>query len=105
MAPRAKVVTSPDEGEVTTPDDGDVTSPDEGESVSPSDESPDDHIARLLAEQASVVVDVRPTTVIMRVAISGTRDGEPWPHAGGEVTLPADEADRFIRAGYATPVD
>ena len=41
-------------------------------------------------------------TVIMAISITGYRDGQPWPGPGEPVTLPKDEADSFIRLGYAT---
>lgn len=43
-------------------------------------------------------------TVRMLITISGSRDGVPWPVAGGEVTLPAAEAAQYIAIGYAAPV-
>ncbi|AGP56183.1 hypothetical protein [Streptomyces rapamycinicus] len=39
--------------------------------------------------------------VRMKAAISGTRDGEPWPARGGVVELPQDEAEHLIGAGLA----
>lgn len=40
-------------------------------------------------------------TVRLVANISGTRNGEDWPAAGQEVTLPDDEADLLIRNGQA----
>ncbi len=42
--------------------------------------------------------------VVMRVRISGTRDGADWPPVGGELDLPDREAVELIAAGYAAPV-
>lgn len=42
--------------------------------------------------------------VKMRGAISGTRNGEPWPAIGGVVDLPADEAAVLCAQGMAEPV-
>ena len=39
--------------------------------------------------------------VRMKVNLSGTRDGEPWPERGKTVDLPDDEAQHLIRAGIA----
>ena len=41
--------------------------------------------------------------VRMRVAISGTRNGVPWPAAGGVVELPDGEAAALLAAGLAEP--
>jgi hypothetical protein len=43
------------------------------------------------------------TKVRMSVSISGSRDGEPWPPVGDEVTLPDEEAASLVAAGYAEP--
>jgi len=39
--------------------------------------------------------------VRMRVAISGSRNGEDWPPAGGEIDLPDEEAAHLIAQGLA----
>lgn len=39
--------------------------------------------------------------VRMKVTISGTRDGKPWPERGGTVDLPDDEAKQMVAAGLA----
>jgi ribosomal protein L29 len=39
----------------------------------------------------------------MKVAVSGARDGQPWPGIGGVVDLPDDEAQSYVTAGMATP--
>ena len=36
----------------------------------------------------------------MNIAISGTRNGDAWPPAGGSITLPAAEAQGYIDLGY-----
>jgi hypothetical protein len=41
--------------------------------------------------------------VRMRVSISGTRDGEPWPPAGQVVDLPDEEARHLCAGGLAAP--
>jgi hypothetical protein len=51
------------------------------------------------------MVKVANKKVKMLVKISGSHDGEDWPGIGGEVNLPADEADRLVRNGMATPAD
>ncbi|GGY29727.1 hypothetical protein GCM10010363_07730 [Streptomyces omiyaensis] len=43
--------------------------------------------------------------VLMKAALSGTHDGEPWPERGGLVDLPDDEARHLIRAGLAKESD
>ncbi|MFF4752657.1 hypothetical protein ACWD5R_11425 [Streptomyces sp. NPDC002514] len=43
--------------------------------------------------------------VRMKVTISGTRDGEPWPERGGVVDLPDGEAGQMIAAGLAVEDD
>jgi len=40
--------------------------------------------------------------VRMKVTISGTRDGQPWPDRGNSVDLPDDEAKQMIAGGLAT---
>lgn len=40
-------------------------------------------------------------TIVMKIAITGTRNGEPWPAVGGEISLPAEEAERYVQLGYA----
>ena len=42
--------------------------------------------------------------VKMQVYISGTRNGEAWPAAGGEVDLPDAEAAKYCANGLAIPV-
>lgn len=39
--------------------------------------------------------------VIMRVQLSGTRNGDDWPKPGTTVTLPKDEAHSMIANGLA----
>lgn len=39
--------------------------------------------------------------VVMRLSISGTRNGETWPQRGSEVDLPDDEAESLIAQGMA----
>jgi hypothetical protein len=41
----------------------------------------------------------------MKVTISGTRDGEPWPEKGGVVDLPDGEAKQLVASGLATTGD
>lgn len=70
----------------------------------------DRKLAALLAGQTvNDAADVEPVEgeieVRMLITISGLRDGEPWPPAGGTVTLPAAEAAQVIANGYATPVE
>lgn len=38
--------------------------------------------------------------VVMRVEISGSRDGVPWPAIGDGMVLPADEAAAYLVVGY-----
>lgn len=42
--------------------------------------------------------------VKMKVEISGTRDGEPWPPIGGEVVVCDLEGKDLCSAGHAEPV-
>lgn len=39
--------------------------------------------------------------VVMRVAVSGTRNGVPWPRPGDTVVLPEAEAAALVAAGLA----
>ena len=39
--------------------------------------------------------------VVMRVAVSGTRNGVPWPSPGDTVVLPEAEAAALVAAGLA----
>lgn len=39
--------------------------------------------------------------VVLKVWMSGTRDGEDWPARGGTIDLPKDEAEAMIAAGNA----
>ena len=39
----------------------------------------------------------------MRVQISGTRNGDPWPTPPAEIDVPAEEAQSLIAAGLAEP--
>jgi hypothetical protein len=43
--------------------------------------------------------------VRMKATLSGTRDGTPWPAAGGHVDLPAEEAQHLVTAGLAVEDD
>ncbi|GLP71043.1 hypothetical protein TUSST3_76630 [Streptomyces sp. TUS-ST3] len=43
--------------------------------------------------------------VRMKVTISGTRDGQPWPAQGGIVDLPDEEAKQMVAAGLAAEPD
>lgn len=43
--------------------------------------------------------------VRMKVTISGTRDGQPWPERGKAVDLPDDEAKHMVAAGLAEEYD
>lgn len=45
-----------------------------------------------------------PVRVAMLAQISGTRDGAEWPAVGGEIELPADEANQLIKSFLARPV-
>jgi hypothetical protein len=40
----------------------------------------------------------------MKVGISGSRNGRPWPDIGEEVTLPDQEGKEMCEAGLAEPV-
>ena|GEM_PF-3456559 len=42
--------------------------------------------------------------VQLRVQVSGMRDGQPWPPAGGVIDVPDDEALTLLRNGTADPV-
>ncbi|MGH8950179.1 MAG: hypothetical protein ACRDX9_02030 [Acidimicrobiia bacterium] len=42
--------------------------------------------------------------VRMKVYISGTRNGEPWPWPGGEIVVGDVEGADLCRAGLAVPV-
>lgn len=42
--------------------------------------------------------------VRMKVNISGTRDGEPWPPIGECVVVPDTEGAELCANGYAEPV-
>jgi hypothetical protein len=42
--------------------------------------------------------------VKMKVGISGSRNGRPWPDIGEEVTLPDQEGKEMCEAGLAEPV-
>lgn len=41
--------------------------------------------------------------VVMRVNITGYRDGVPWPEVGGLVDVPDHEAEGLVANGYAEP--
>lgn len=40
----------------------------------------------------------------MTVAMSGLRDGSPWPARGAELVVPDAEGADLCRNGYAVPV-
>lgn len=42
--------------------------------------------------------------VKMKVSVSGSRDGRPWPPLGGELDVPDDEGAHLCAVGMATPV-
>ena len=42
--------------------------------------------------------------VVMNTTVTGTRDGEYWPPAGGSIDLDDAEARHLIAAGLARPV-
>jgi len=42
--------------------------------------------------------------VTMKVDVTGTRDGQPWPARGETLDVPDDEARELIHAGIADPV-
>jgi len=41
------------------------------------------------------------TSVTMKIALSGTSDGKPWPEIGGTVVVSDGEAEHLAAAGYA----
>lgn len=43
--------------------------------------------------------------VVMRIHISGTRNGKPLPEIGGRISLPVAEAADYVRCGYAVLPD
>lgn len=43
--------------------------------------------------------------VRMRVEVSGTRNGEPWPAKGDIVELPKEEAANLLAIGLAVETD
>ena len=43
-------------------------------------------------------------TVRMNIHVTGTRNGVEWPHKGGTIDLPHDEAVQLAAAGYASLV-
>jgi hypothetical protein len=43
--------------------------------------------------------------VKLKVQLSGTRDGVPWPAVGSVVELPDDEARSMLVSGTASPLD
>ncbi|MFG3180058.1 hypothetical protein ACGFZC_34070 [[Kitasatospora] papulosa] len=43
--------------------------------------------------------------VRMKVTVSGTRDGEPWPEKGKTVDLPDAEARQLLAGGLAEEPD
>lgn len=43
--------------------------------------------------------------VRMRVTISGTRNGKPWPPRGKSVDLPDSEAEQMVAGGLAERCD
>ncbi len=43
--------------------------------------------------------------VRLRLQLTGTRDGQPWPPPGTLVDLPDQEAEDLIAAGLATDPD
>lgn len=42
--------------------------------------------------------------ITMRVAISGSRNGDSWPAVGGEIVVSDLEGKELCAAGYAVPV-
>jgi len=40
----------------------------------------------------------------MRIQITGTRNGKPWPPPGETIDLPAPEAEAYCQQGYCEPV-
>lgn len=42
--------------------------------------------------------------VRMKVSVSGTRNGEPWPARGSVVELPDAEAADYCKSGMAEPI-
>jgi hypothetical protein len=42
--------------------------------------------------------------VRMKIRIAGSRNGDRWPEAGSEVTLPDNEGADLCAAGLAEPV-
>ena len=47
-----------------------------------------------------LIPDEGDVTVIVAIAIGGTRNGEPWPAVGEPITLPAVEAAGYLQFGY-----
>ena len=41
--------------------------------------------------------------IVLNHAVSGTRDGEPWPEPGTAFEIPDDEAVLLLRNGIASP--
>jgi hypothetical protein len=46
----------------------------------------------------------RQVKVRMKVGVSGSRNGRPWPDIGEEVTLPDQEGKEMCESGMAEPV-
>lgn len=42
--------------------------------------------------------------VAMKIGISGYRDGQEWPPAGGTIDLPESEARTLVDIGYAEEI-
>jgi len=43
--------------------------------------------------------------VVMRISISGSRNGAPWAKAGEVADLPDAEAEHLLSLGHAKPVE
>lgn len=42
--------------------------------------------------------------VMVRIQVSGLRDGQPWPPVGGVLEMPQDEALPLLQNGTVVPV-
>lgn len=100
--PETAVVPDPESVEVVEVVEGAPDAPDAADAGTDPDAAPDAaDTSDAGAEPEADEPDVAKTTIVMNIGISGLRNGELWPGVGGEISLPTEEAETYVRLGYA----
>jgi hypothetical protein len=71
-----------------------------------ADDAPESHVLaavalEILGAQEEDADEGPQIEVVMRIHISGTRNGQEWPPVGERISLPVAEAAEYVQCGYA----